>query len=224
VAISNSNVSVKDGSVKDDRIPWQDEPDPTMPSMNPFTQARNLALKKQTEIAESLGVGNTDIIRLEQAVFTFVSPKFIKFYTEELNLSENWEAGYRQFQRLMRIAAPRPIHGVWQKPPGEFTFRRWRLHNWPTLSQVGWCKAFCVHPAALYSIEKGASDSISVDILLALMEANIMNEDQARNFAFQIRSTLKRQRLATNQTSNSSPKSKPTPKPGPVKPGPSNGR
>jgi hypothetical protein len=91
------------------------------------------------------------------------------------------------FQSLIRRAAPRPIYGVWRFPPGEITFARWRAYNWPTLSQVGFCKAFCIHPSALYAIEKGSQSTIPASIIQALIQANIMSEDQAKHFSYRIR-------------------------------------
>ena len=177
--------------IKTSRLGWQNEPDDTMAYLNPFTSARNVALKKQSEIAQALGVEVVEVIRLEQAVFTYVPKNYVNYYVEELGMPRKWEVGYRTFQRLIRQSGPRPIYGVWQYPRGEITFRRWRLHNWPTMSQVGWCKAFCIHPAALYAIEKGAQHSVPSDILKALVEANIFNEDQARNFAWRVRQAQK---------------------------------
>lgn len=166
---------------------WQNEPDPTMPSLNPFTQARNLNWKRQSDIASALELNVVDIIRLEQGVLTQVPKATVRYYTDHLKMPVGWEAGYRMFQKAIRRSAPRPIHGVWRTPPGEFNFRRFRIHNWPTLSQTGWCKAFCVHPSSLYAIEKGAKHAVPHDILTALIEANVMSEEQARQFAYKIR-------------------------------------
>lgn len=168
-------------------VGWQNEPDPTMRSLNPFTQARNQGMRKQSEIAAELGIETTEIIRLEQAIFDRVSPNIVQYYTEMLGMPKAWQAGYRSFQRLIRQSAPRPIHGVWQMPPGELTFRRWRLHNWPTMSQMSWCKAFCIHPASLYAIEKGEKDRVPSQILSALIEAHVFSDEQARMFAFKVR-------------------------------------
>jgi hypothetical protein len=168
-------------------IGWQNEPDPTMRHLNPFTAARNMKGRRQTDIARALGLENaTDIIRLEQAIFDRVPAKVVAFYERELGLPRGWQAGYRAFQRRLRMSAPRPIDGVWQMPRGELTFRRWRLHNWPTMSSMGWCKAFCIHPAALYALEKGEQHRIPPQVLEALVEANIMSQEQAQNFAFRI--------------------------------------
>lgn len=169
-------------------IGWQNEPDPTMRHLNPFTAARNSAGRRQTDIARALGLENaTDVIRLEQAIFDRVPAKVVSYYERELRLPRGWQAGYRTFQKMLRRAAPRPIDGVWQMPRGELTFRRWRLHNWPTMSSMSWCKAFCVHPAALYAIEKGEQSRIPIQVLDALIEANIMSGEQAQSFAQRIR-------------------------------------
>lgn len=179
-------------STVESKVGWQNEPDPTMAYLNPFTAARNNGGKKQTEVAKELGVDITDIIRLEQAIYTTVPDNFVEYYELVLQLPEAWQAGYRKFQAMMRASAPRPIYGVWQMPRGELNFQRWRLHNWPTLSQIGWCKAFCVHPAALYAIEKGGRGVVSTEILNALVEAHIMSEEQAKNFAWRIRQAAQR--------------------------------
>lgn len=171
-------------------IGWQNEPDPTMRSLNPFTQARNISMKKQSEIAEALNAEPVDIMRLEQAIYDRIPPVVAKYYEDELGLPKGWPAGYKHFQLLVRRSAPRPIHGVWQMPPGELNFRRWRLHNWPTMSSMSWCKAFCVHPAALHSVEKGEQPKIPHQILSALIEANIMSDEQARNFAYRVRTAM----------------------------------
>jgi len=168
------------------KIGWQNEADPTMEYLNPFTATRNKALLRQTEVAQNLGVDIVEVIRLEQAIFTHVPSAYVNYFVKTLGMPEKWEAGYRAFQRMLRQTGPRPIHGVWQYPKGELTFRRWRLHNWPTMSQMGWCKAFCIHPAALYAIEKSAKVVVPPDILKALIEANIFSEDQARGFARRI--------------------------------------
>jgi len=165
------------------------EPDPTLPSLNPFTQARNLGRRRQTEVAEDLGLEVVDIIRLEQGILTDVPEKIVKYYMEELKLPEGWLAGYRLFQNYIRRAAPRPIYGVWRFPPGEVTFKRWRAYNWPTLSQMGFCKAFCIHPSALYAIENEARISVPPVILQALIQANIMSEEQAKHFAYRVKQT-----------------------------------
>lgn len=178
------------------RIGWQNLPDPTMEYLNPFSAARNFGGKKQTEIAKELGIQTVEVIRLEQAIFTTVPKNYVEYYEHVLDLPQTWKVGYRQFQTMLRRAAPRPIYGVWQMPRGELTFRRWRLHNWPTMSQMGWCKAFCVHPASLYAIEKGAKISVPVDIINALIEANVMSEEQARNFAWRIKQANARQQMA----------------------------
>lgn len=179
-------VIVEEESLKG--VGWQNEPDPTMRHMNPFTAARNKSGRRQTDIAKALGLENaTDIIRLEQAIFDRVPAKVVTFYERELGLPRGWQAGYRTFQKLLRRAAPRPIDGVWQMPRGELTFRRWRLHNWPTMSSMGWCKAFCIHPAALYALEKGEQSKIPVQVLEALVEAHIMSDEQAQTFAQRIR-------------------------------------
>jgi hypothetical protein len=193
----DENYEIHETSNARNRIGWQNEPDPTMKYLNPFASARNLANKRQTEVAFEIGVEIVEIIRLEQAIFTKVPRAYVDYYRKELNLPEGWEAGYRSFQRLLRQSAPRPIHGVWQFPQGEFTFRRWRLHNWPTMSQTGWCKAFCIHPAALYAIEKGARHHISPDILNAMVEANIFSEDQAKSFAWKIKQSQSRNLIAS---------------------------
>jgi hypothetical protein len=169
------------------RVSWQDYPDPSMLYLNPFTAARNKAKKRQTEIAAELNIEHLEVIRLEQAIFTRIPSNVSEYYMYKLGMPEAWEAGYRMFQRMLRTSAPRPIHGVWQMPRGELTFRRWRLHNWPTISQMGWCKAFAIHPSALYAIEKGATAQVPGDILMALIEANVMSEEQARNFAYRMR-------------------------------------
>lgn len=173
---------------------WQNEPDPTMPSLNPFAQARNLNGLKQSDIASDLDLHVVDIIRLEQGVLTNVPKYIVEYYTTELKMPKGWQAGYRMFQKLIRRSAPRPIHAVWQTPPGEFNFRRFRIYNWPTLSQTGWCKAFCIHPSSLYAIEKNSKQTLPHDILVALVESNIMSEEQARQFAFRIRQAASNQR------------------------------
>lgn len=165
----------------------QNEPDPTLPSLNPFTQARNINGRRQSDIASELGLEVVDIIRLEQGILSEIPPKTVKYYEEYLKLPEGWQAGYRMFQTAVRRSAPRPIHGVWRFPPGVTTFQRWRTFNWPTLSQMGFCKAFCVHPSALYAIEKNARVSVPYSILIALVEANIMSQDQAKHFAYRIK-------------------------------------
>ena len=175
------------GEISNGRIGWQNEPDPTMVYLNPFTAARNVGMKKQTEVAGELKIEPVEVIRLEQAIFTVVPKEYVEYYEHVLKMPDGWESGYRQFQRMLRQSAPRPIYGVWQMPRGELTFRRWRLHNWPTMSQMGWCKAFCIHPAALYAIEKGARTTVPTDIINALIEANIMSDEQARHFAWRIK-------------------------------------
>lgn len=172
------------------------EPDPTLPSLNPFAQARNLSRRRQAEIAEDLGLEVVDVIRLEQGILTDVPEDIVKYYMEELKLPEGWLAGYRLFQGYIRRAAPRPIYGVWRFPPGEVNFRRWRNFNWPTLSQMGFCKAFCIHPSALYSIERDAArTSVPYIILQALIQGNIMSEDQAKHFAYRIRQASQAARM-----------------------------
>lgn len=169
-------------------IGWQNEPDPTMRHLNPFTAARNNKGRRQTDIARALGLDNaTDIIRLEQAVFDRIPGRIVSFYERELEMPRGWQAGYRTFQKMLRVSAPRPIYGVWQMPRGPLTFRRWRLHNWPTMSSMGWCKAFCVHPAALYALEKGEQAKVPPQVLEALVEAHIMSDEQAKSFAEHIR-------------------------------------
>jgi hypothetical protein len=175
---------------------WQNEPDPTMPSLNPFAQARNLKMLKQSDVAEALSLKIVDIIRLEQGVLTSIPKYIVEYYTKELGMPKGWEAGYRMFQKMIRRSAPRPIHGVWQTPPNEFNFRRFRIYNWPTLSQTGWCKAFCVHPSSLYAIEKNVKQMLPHDILTALVEGNVMSEEQARQFALKIRQAAHNQRPA----------------------------
>lgn len=175
-------------------VGWQDDPDPTMPSLNPFTQARNISFKKQSDIATALGLEVVDIIRLEQGILTKVPNEISRYYTSQLGMPIGWEAGYKMFQKALRRSAPRPVYGVWRTPPGEFSFRRFRTFNWPTLSQVGWCKAFCVHPSSLYAIEKNAKQVLPHDILTSLIEANVMSEEQARQFAFRIRQAASNQR------------------------------
>jgi hypothetical protein len=171
----------------DREIGWQNEPDLTMPSLNPFTTARNLSSKRQSDIAAALELDIVDVIRLEQGIVTQIPKAIAQYYTRELKMPTGWEAGYRMFQQSLRRSAPRPIYGVWRTPPGEFNFRRWRTYNWPTLSQMGWCKAFCVHPSSLYAVEMNTKQPLPSDILTALIEANIMSEEQARHFAFKIR-------------------------------------
>lgn len=184
--MGNSNTNAYSPSNSRD-VGWQNDPDPTMPSLNPFAQARNINSRRQSEIAEDLKLDMVDIIRLEQGVLTEIPDATIKYYELELKLPEGWRAGYRMFQKTVRRSAPRPIFGVWRMPPGELTFRRWRVYNWPTLSQMGFCKALCVHPSSLYAIEKDARNTVPPIILTALIEAQIMSEEQARQFAFRIR-------------------------------------
>lgn len=179
---------------------WQNEADPTMPSLNPFTQARNRSIKRQSEIATALELEVIDIIRLEQAILTKIPKEVSRYYTSKLDMPIGWEAGYRMFQQAIRRSAPRPIYGVWRTPPGEFNFRRFRTFNWPTLSQMGWCKAFCVHPSSLYAIEKNSKQALPHDILTALIEGNVMSEEQARQFAFRIRQAVSNQRPHKDET------------------------
>lgn len=180
-------------SDNDREMGWQNEADPTMPSLNPFTQARNLNLKRQTQIATALNLEVVDVIRLEQGILTKVPNAIARYYVDQLKMPIGWEAGYRMFQKSLRRSAPRPIYGVWRTPPGEFNFRRFRTYNWPTLSQMGWCKAFCVHPSSLYAIEKNSKSALPHDILTALIEGNVMSEEQARQFAFRIRQAASNQ-------------------------------
>lgn len=170
-------------------IGWQNLPDPTIRSINPFTQARNLSGKMQLDIANDLEVTPLYVMRLEQAVFGRVPERVSQYYTSTLGMPDYWEAGYRTFQRLMRTSAPRPITGKLEMPSPPVDFRRWRITNWPTMSQVGWCKALCVHPASLYAIEKGGQDKVPAEILAALIEAKLMDAEQARVFAGRIRMT-----------------------------------
>lgn len=175
------------GTSTDRDTGWQNEPDPTMPSFNPFVQARNIKGKQQSEVATALSLDVIDIIRLEQGILTTIPKSIADYYRQELDIPKGWEAGYRMFQQLMRRSAPRSIHGVWKTPPGELNFRRFRIYNWPTLSQIGWCKAFCVHPSSLYAIEKNPKQALPYDIMNALIDGNVMSEEQARQFAFRIR-------------------------------------
>lgn len=167
---------------------WQNEPDPTMPSLNPFAQARNLNGRRQSEVADDLGTDVVEIIRLEQGLLGDIPEATVKYYRETLKLPEGWQAGYRMFQGMIRRSAPRPIHGIWRFPPGQINFQRWRVYNWPTLSQMGFCKAFCIHPSSLYVAEKTTTrKGVPYSILVALIEANVMSEDQAKHFAYRIR-------------------------------------
>jgi hypothetical protein len=59
---------------------------------------------------------------------------------------------------------------------------------------------FCVHPAALYAIERGTKPNVPAEILKALIEANVMSEDQAREFAARIRQANLRTRQVANDS------------------------
>lgn len=176
--------------MQDDNDPenWSEQPpDKTMPSLNPFLQARILANKTQAQLGREINVSPLYILRVEQGLFSAPPDPIVKHYTSKLGLPQAWEAGYANFRKLTRMSAPRPITGMAEKPLDPYTFRRWRLHNWPNLSQIGWCKAFCVHPASVYAIENGTQASVPKEVLTALIEARIFSEDGARFFAYVIK-------------------------------------
>jgi transcriptional regulator with XRE-family HTH domain len=163
---------------------WQNEPDPEMDSMNPFVDARNHNGWHQADIAGAMKIAAIKVMRLEQGVIDVPAKEIVAWYQKNLELPRDWEVKYRTFRFAMRRSAPRPILGG---PPiiprGEINFRRWRAINWPGLSQVHWAKAFCVHPADVWRMEQPNWEGlIPNQVIEALKEAKIFDEDQAEQF------------------------------------------
>lgn len=175
-----------------DRDPenWQEAPpDKTMPSLNPLMMARIVSGKTMIDVARAVGVSPLFILRMEQGLYRDPPMGVVDYYTKMLDMPDDWQDRYNHFRLMSRLAAPRPIHGVAESPIAPFTFKRWRLHNWPNVSQIGWCKAFCVHPAGVYSVEKGEQVRVPEEVLIALVEARIYSNEGVRKFAYAIKQT-----------------------------------
>lgn len=143
---------------------------------NPFFESRVKSKKNQVQIARELDVAPAFIMKVEQGLFRSVPHRLVEHYLTELGLDPNWIHQYRRFQLLTRRSAPRPFNKTRTVMlPEPFDFAEFRELNWSHLTKAGWCRAFCVHPSVLNSIENKMPDRLPYEIEIALLDSGVCN-------------------------------------------------
>lgn len=149
--------------------------------MNPIRDFREQLSLSLNDMARLASVTPLAIIRSEQGVFTSVPPSVVSAVLNSkivvtrsghaLVDPDSIQEAYEAFQRFTR----RSNYGQLSPDlppfkPGVSPLVHWRLtSNLP--SQMGFCKAFCVHPSPVAQIERGLQRKLPGQLIDGLSEA-----------------------------------------------------
>lgn len=143
--------------------------------VNPFTEARTNRRLQKVEVAKLIDTTAQYVSRVELAMFASIPKRIVSIYLNELDLNPNWQSDYERFRSVNRKLATRPKWERVRWPEAPVTFSRFRGLNWPTLSQIAWCREFRVHPSTIYALESAGQFRVTDDIKQALTESQVMN-------------------------------------------------
>ncbi len=153
---------------------------------NPIREFREHYDLSLSNLAKLAGVTPLAITRCEQAVFTDIPPnveaailsKEPIITTKGFVLSdpESLREAYRNYQHRTRVASFGILTPTLpENNSGISPLLHWRLSSGLT-SQMGFCKAFCVHPGPVAQIEKGRQRALSLQLVDALKESGYSQE------------------------------------------------
>jgi hypothetical protein len=110
----------------------------------------------QASVARMVGISPAAVMRNEQAIYSKPSDRLVEFYALSGLLDRDTiYAAYDNYQEWRRHLSISEIGRPPLDPGGLFNWRFIRK-----ISQIEFCKLYCVHPAVLAKFEKGEMSSV----------------------------------------------------------------
>ncbi len=149
--------------------------------VNPIREFRTHYNLSLSQLADLAGVTPLAITRCEQAVFTDIPPSIASAVLDKepivtsqgfvLSDPQSLHEAYVNYQRNQRKSSFGLLTSTLPESQTNYSpLLHWRLHSGLS-SQMGFCKAFCVHPGPVAQIEKGRQRALPKQLLDALMQS-----------------------------------------------------
>lgn len=146
--------------------------------MNPIKRVRQTHGLSIDKLAKEIGVHSQALYLLECGVYPKILPVVLHYFVEYLGCSEDeLTRDYNSWLTRQRFALRDRIiidrQAFWKIPTFSmhpFAWFRQSLDIPEARSRMGFSKTFLVHPASLYSLEKGITKGLPTQLRMALLD------------------------------------------------------
>lgn len=147
--------------------------------MNPIKRVRQTNGLSIDKLAKEIGVHSQALYLLECGVYPTILPVVLTYFVNRLDCTQDvLETGYRDWVKRQRYFLREKLDidkvAFWKIPTFSmhpFAWFRKSLDSIPEAqSRMGFSKTFLVHPASLYSLEKGITKGLPGQLREALLD------------------------------------------------------